>query len=216
MPSPTSRGYPYPSTSSPATVPADIAALATAVNDDVQGVADLVADRLAVPSTIERASGMISSGGGNYSGGTYRILGAPKADALMYVAGVNQAEPFWLDDADYAVAGYVTKLRLRAVMMTTAVALGVDMKVDLKKVAGVSGDGVAPSMSQTYVGGTAGAVASTTFTGLGTNVVVKQDVEVAMPSGSGLHLFTVRSPSTPANNSGVFVVAELAVRHVPA
>jgi hypothetical protein len=52
----TSRGYPYPSSTDPADVPADIQALATALNGDVAGITPLVQAKTKVANTTANST----------------------------------------------------------------------------------------------------------------------------------------------------------------
>lgn len=158
----------------------------------------------------------ILSGGGNFpsdaAAGTYRLdFGSGWAASLSASGGTVEPGPpmVYLDDADYAIAGRTTKLRLRTQVHTNATSVGA--MVISTRLFPVTVAGAANTLSYTLGTVVSGATAIVTNPPISA-ITSAVGSDFTFPS-DGLYIFCCTTDATMAQNSAMAVTAQLQVHH---
>lgn len=186
--------------------------------DDSVGGLELMDDVVGAYRTIaDRGGALWDAGTGNPPAGTYLLdqVAAgygliPAGSALTAGVSPTHVRPFYLDDADYTMAGRAAKLRLRAMVAANGTSVGtVTFTFGLYPVtvAG-AGDALAYSLGTVVTGST--AVVTNPATSALTAVAGSQ---FNLPS-DGAYVLAVATSASLANGAAVSCHAQLQLCHV--
>jgi hypothetical protein len=159
--------------------------------------------------TVQTASAIAADA---YSAGTYFLApGETGTDGLLLSgATTNHQTPdvFYFDDADYAISGRTTKLRVRAQVLVNATAPAITFTFGLYPVTVGGGPAVVAFTAGTVVSGSTTAIASP---GASAGSQANSG-DFTIPS-DGYHALCVALSGDPAANFRGLVSAQLQVRH---
>jgi hypothetical protein len=156
-----------------------------------------------------------TAGSGITGAGPWIVSGGPNAQAQLQPAAVGAANSaafaFYLDPADFTSNARTTKLRIRWLWTTNAVASGVTLTPGLYPVGSFGGvSGAAPTIASlgTVVGGS-----TVTFTTPGAATTTVSTAEFTAPAAN-YYVFGFASSGAMAAGAWAFISAQLQVRQV--
>lgn len=188
-----------------------VSGLRTAIGDNADLLDVLILNHLKVYRQVVERTGQM--GGGSVAAGTF-VIPQYEAGAILAAGAITCFAPraFYVDLADYAVAGRTTKYRVRAEVVTNTVASGITWTAGLYPVATFAGAGganaIVNSLSAVVAGSTA-AIATPGASAGGQN-----NSGDFTPPAAGWYVLAVVTSGTTAASSQSNIRAALQVRNV--